>query len=155
MVERGSGHVVFTASAAGLAAPPFVVAYAATKHAVVGLALGLRPEAALHGVDVSVLCPGAVETPILDRLPPEDLPARATSPVTARQYLSLLKQEPVEADRFARLALDRVARNRAIIAEPATARTLWLLQRASPSIVGRISASIARRVDRELLHPSR
>jgi NAD(P)-dependent dehydrogenase (short-subunit alcohol dehydrogenase family) len=154
MVERGSGHVVFTASAAGLAAPPFVVAYAATKHAVVGLALGLRPEAALHGVDVSVLCPGAVETPILDRTPPEDLPARATPPVTARQYLSLLKQEPVEADRFARLALDRVARNRAIIAEPATARTLWLLQRASPSIVGRISASIARRVDRELLHHS-
>lgn len=151
MVERGSGQVVVTASGAGLAAPPFVTAYAAAKHAVVGLALGLRPEAALHGVGVSVLCPGAVETPILDRTPAGDLPATATAPVTARRYLSLLRQRPVAADRFARLALDRVARDRAIIAVPASARTLWYLHRLSPSLVGRISASIARRVDRELV----
>ena len=153
MVERGSGHVVATASGAGLAAPPFVAAYAATKHAVVGLGLGLRPEAALHGLRVSVLCPGAVETPILDRMPADDLPATQTTLVTARQYLSLLKQKPVAADRFARLALGGVARNRAIIAVPASARTLWYLHRLSPSVIGRISDSIARRVDRELLHP--
>lgn len=151
MVERGSGHVVITASGAGLAAPPFVTAYAATKHAVVGLAFGLRPEAALHGVDVSVICPGAVDTPILDRMPPAELPGGPTSAVTARQYLSLLKQKPVAADRFARLALDRVARKKAIIVVPASARTLWLLHRASPALAGRISGWIARRVDRELL----
>lgn len=63
MVERGSGHIAATASGAGLAAPPFVTAYAATKHAVIGLALGIRPEAALHGVRVSALCPGTVENP--------------------------------------------------------------------------------------------
>ena len=153
MVDRGTGHIVATASGAGLVAPPFVTAYAATKHAVVGLGLGLRPEAALHGVRVSVLCPGAVETPILDRLPADDLPATATTPVTARQYLSLLKQKPVAADRLARLALDAVARNQAIIAVPASTRALWRLHRLSPSLVGRITVSIARRVDRELLHP--
>jgi NAD(P)-dependent dehydrogenase (short-subunit alcohol dehydrogenase family) len=151
MVERGSGHVVATASGAGLAPPPFVTPYAASKHAVVGLALGLRPEAAIHGVSVSVLCPGAVETPILDCMPAHDLPATATAPVTPRQYLSLLKQKPIAADRFARLALDGVAHNRAIIVVPATARTLWYLHRMSPSLVGRISGSIARRVNRELL----
>lgn len=155
MVARGSGHVVATASGAGLAAPPFVTAYAATKHAVVGLGLGLRAEAALHGVRVTVLCPGAVETPILDRGPADDLPATATSPVTARAYLSLLKQKPVAADRFARLALDGVARDRAVVAVPSSARTLWRLHRLSPALVGRISGSLARRVDRELLHPRR
>ena len=154
MVERRSGHIVATASGAGLVAPPFVTAYATSKHAVVGLALGLRSEAAIHGVSVSVLCPGAVETPILDRMPAEELPATATAPVTARQYLSLLKQRPIAAERFARLALDGVARNRPIIAVPARARTLWYLHRMSPSLVGRISGSIARRVDRELLHGS-
>jgi NAD(P)-dependent dehydrogenase (short-subunit alcohol dehydrogenase family) len=154
MVERRSGHIVVTASGAGLAAPPFVTAYAATKHAVVGLALGLRSEAALHGVRVSVLCPGAVETPILDRLPADELPATATAPVTARQYLSLLKQKPIAAERFARLALDGVARDRAIIAVPTSARTLWYLHRMSPSLMGRVSDSIARRVDRDLLHGS-
>ena len=150
MIERGSGHIVVTASGAGLAPPPFVTAYATTKHAVVGLALALRPEAALHGVRVSVLCPGAVETPILDRPPPEDLPAGTTMPVTARQYLALVKQKPIDADRFARLALERVERNRAIIAVPASARTLWYLHRLSPTIVGRISSYLARRVDRHL-----
>jgi NAD(P)-dependent dehydrogenase (short-subunit alcohol dehydrogenase family) len=155
MVERGHGHFIATASGAGLAAPPFVTAYAATKHAVVGLALGLRPEAALHGVRVSVLCPGAVETPALDRPPADDLPRTATPPVTARQYLSLVGQKPIEADHFARLALRDVARDRAIIVVPATARTLWYLHRVSPALVGRISSSLARRVDRDLLTPHR
>lgn len=149
MVERGSGHIVATASGAGLAAPPFVAAYATTKHAVVGLVLGLRPEAVLHGVRVSVLCPGAVDTPILDRLPADDLAATATTPVTAREYLSLVKQKPVDANRFARLALRGVERDRAIIAVPARARTLWYLHRLSPALVGRISSALARRLDRE------
>lgn len=153
MVERGSGHIVITASGAGLAPPPFVTAYAATKHAAVGLALGLRPEAALHGVAVSVLCPGAVDTPILDRPPAQDLPATATGPITARRYLALVKQKPVDVDRFARLALEGVARNRAIIAVPASARSLWYLNRLSPTLVGRISTAIARRIDRELRSP--
>ncbi len=151
MVERGSGHVVATASGVGLVAPPFVTAYAATKHAVVGLALGLRPEATLHGVRVSVLCPGAVETPILDRLPDEEVPATATPPVTARRYLSVLRQKPMDVDRFARLALRGVERNRGIVAVPASARTLWYLQRLSPTLVGRLTTSIARRVERDLL----
>src|SRR3954452_16673241 len=74
MIAAGHGTVVNIASGAGLAPPPFVVPYAATKHAVVGLTIGLRPEAALHGIDVVVVCPGPVETPILDRPPPEGLP---------------------------------------------------------------------------------
>ena len=56
MLAQGHGHIVNTASMAGLAPAPLVVAYAATKHAVVGLTTALRPEAALHGVRVSVLC---------------------------------------------------------------------------------------------------
>jgi NADP-dependent 3-hydroxy acid dehydrogenase YdfG len=154
MVARGSGHIVNTASGAGLAAPPFVTAYAATKHAVVGLSLGLRPEAALHGVRVSVLCPGTVETAILDRLPDADLPARASQPVTARQYLTLLKQKPVAAETVARQTLDRVARNKAIITVPMSARSLWLLHRLSPGLVDRIGRTIAKRVDRELVRPA-
>lgn len=151
MVQRGSGHVVTTASGAGLVAPPFVTAYAATKHAVVGLAQGLRPEAALHGVNVSVLCPGAVDTPILDRAPPDDLPATPTRSLTARRYLSLVRQRPVSVERFVRFALDGVERNRAIVAVPASARTLWYLHRLSPRLVGRISSSLARKVDRALV----
>jgi NAD(P)-dependent dehydrogenase (short-subunit alcohol dehydrogenase family) len=153
MVERGRGHIVNTASAAGLAAPPFVAAYAATKHAVVGLSLSLRAEAALHGVRISVLCPGSVETGILDRLPDPDLPPTASPPVTARAYLAVARQTPVPADRLAQQALRRVARNHGIIVLPASARALWYLQRLSPRLMGVATAVLARRVDRTLVRP--
>lgn len=151
MVEQGHGHIVNTASGAGLAPPPFVTPYATTKHAVVGLSTGLRPEAALHGVRISVLCPGSIETPILDRLPDPDLPATASAPVTARAYLATLKQKPIPAARFASEALGRVARNQAVIVVPASARSLWYLQRFSPRLMERIMRGLARRVDKALV----
>ena len=154
MIEEGHGHIVNTASGAGLAAPPLVVPYAATKHAVVGLSTGLRPEAALHGVRVSVLCPGAVDTAILDRLPPDDLPATASVPVTARQYLRKMRQKPIGADRFARAALREVARNRAIIVVPRSAKSLWYLQRVSPALVDRIARTMAKTVIKDLVRPA-
>lgn len=153
MVEQGRGHIVNTASAAGLVAPPLVVPYATTKHAVVGLSTGLRPEAALHGVRVSVLCPGAVETAILDRLPPDDLPATASAPVTAREYMRRVRQKPVPADRFARAALRDVARNKAVIVRPRSAKALWYLHRLSPALVGRITRSMAGTVTQDLVRP--
>jgi NAD(P)-dependent dehydrogenase (short-subunit alcohol dehydrogenase family) len=153
MVEQRRGHLVNTASGAGLVAPPFVTAYAATKHAVVGLSTGLRPEAALHGVRVSVVCPGSIETPILDRPVDPDLPLTRSAPVTARRYLAAVKQRPSSADRFAERVLRQVARNRGIIVEPPNARALWYLQRLSPRLVDTVGRSLARRVDRDLVRP--
>ena len=148
MRARGSGHLVLTASGAGLAAPPFVVPYATTKHAVVGLGTGLRPEAALHGVRVSVLCPGAVETPILDRGPEAGLPATAT--MTAREYMAAVRQRPMAADKFAAAALRGVARNRRVIVVPRSAGLLWRMSVLSPGAADRITRSLARTVDRRL-----
>ena len=56
------------ASMAGLAGLPLLTPYAMTKYAVVGLAQSLRPEAARHGVGVTAVCPGPVETPLLDEV---------------------------------------------------------------------------------------
>jgi NAD(P)-dependent dehydrogenase (short-subunit alcohol dehydrogenase family) len=153
MVAQGDGQIVNTASGAGLAAPPFVTAYAATKHAVVGLSTGLRPEAALHGVRVNVLCPGSIDTAILDRLPDPDLPVTPSAPVTARAYLATLRQHPTGVQPFARAALRQVARNRGVIVVPAQAKALWYLQRLSPALVARVSRTMAKRVQRDLVHP--
>jgi len=153
MVDQGHGHIVNTASGAGLAPPPFVTAYTTTKHAVVGLSTGLRAEAALHGVRISVLCPGSIETPILDRLPDPDLPLTASAPVTARAYLAIVKQKPIPAERFAREALRRVARNQAVIVVPSSAKALWYLQRFSPRLMERMTRPLARRVENALVRP--
>ena len=150
MVRQGNGHIVNTASMAGLVGPPMTVAYSMTKHAVVGLSTTLRPEARLHGVRVSVLCPGAVDTPILDSAPPPDLPARATPPLTGREFLALFRATPIAPEEFARRALRAVQRNRAIIIVPEFNRALWYASRLSPSLTQFIGNRMARRVVRRI-----
>ena len=64
-VERGGGHLVTTASMAGILSTQGDAAYAATKHAAVGLAEWLAFTYAGRGVRVSCICPGAVDTAML------------------------------------------------------------------------------------------
>ena len=68
MRRQGSGHILNTASLAGLIPAPSMLPYTTTKHAVVGLSTALRAEAAALGIRVSVLCPGFVDTPLLDSM---------------------------------------------------------------------------------------
>ncbi len=64
--QRGGGAIVLTSSLAGLTAVPADPIYAATKHAVVGLARALGPALAADRVAVSALCPGFADTAIND-----------------------------------------------------------------------------------------
>ena len=75
LVSQGEGHIVNTASGAGLMPTPSLGPYCATKHAVVGLSETLYHELAGTGVGVSVVCPGFVKTKIFhsERNRPEDL----------------------------------------------------------------------------------
>lgn len=77
MVERGSGWLVFMASVAGKIAPADETVYAATKHAVVGLASALSLEVEDLGVHVLTVCPGAIRTPFFDDEAMRRLPAVA------------------------------------------------------------------------------
>jgi NAD(P)-dependent dehydrogenase (short-subunit alcohol dehydrogenase family) len=88
LLAQGEGHVVNTASLAGLKAPPFMGPYNATKHAVVALSETLAHELASMGspVRVSALCPGFIRTRIAEseRNWPEHLgeaPAVTSSPM--------------------------------------------------------------------------
>ncbi len=68
MVERGEGgHIVNTASGAGLAATRAGVLYTTPKYGVVGLSEALNAELGPAGIGVSVLCPGPVATGIVHR----------------------------------------------------------------------------------------
>ncbi len=62
MRERGDGHIMNTASMAGLVINPGLGSYTTAKFAVVGMSEVLRAEMEPHGVGVSVLCPGLVRT---------------------------------------------------------------------------------------------
>jgi NAD(P)-dependent dehydrogenase (short-subunit alcohol dehydrogenase family) len=66
MVERGWGRVVNVASIAGRTAAPYIAAYAASKHAVVGFTRAVAAEVAASGVTVNAVCPGYVDTRMTD-----------------------------------------------------------------------------------------
>lgn len=66
MAERGWGRIVNVASIAGKSAMPYIAAYAASKHGVLGLTKVAALEVATRGVTVNAVCPGYVETPMTD-----------------------------------------------------------------------------------------
>ena len=94
MVEQGHGHIVNTASAAGLAPPPFVTPYAMTKQAVIGLSTALRPEAA------SARRPGQRPVPRLDRDADTRSPTRGgpADPLCSRDCAPVPGHRATEAD---------------------------------------------------------
>jgi 3-hydroxybutyrate dehydrogenase len=65
MVARGFGRIVNVASTAGLRGYPYVSAYCAAKHALVGLTRALAAETATRGVTVNAVCPGYTDTDIV------------------------------------------------------------------------------------------
>jgi NAD(P)-dependent dehydrogenase (short-subunit alcohol dehydrogenase family) len=142
MIARGSGHIVNTASVAGLLPMPLGVPYGMTKHAVVGLSVGLRWEAEAYGVRVSALCPGVIETPILDSLGPSDLPRPKWLP-DGRELLTKTAGAPYPAERLAHDALDAVERNVSIIIVPTRAKLMvqgykmapWVAEALAPRML--------------------
>ena len=67
MKAASSGRMIAIASTAGLKGYPYVSGYCAAKHGVVGLTRALSLELASTNITVNAICPGFVETPMLDR----------------------------------------------------------------------------------------
>lgn len=136
MLGQGFGHIVNTASMAGLLIRPGSVSYATTKYAIVGLSLSLRAEAAPKGVRVSVLCPGVVRTPILEG----GRYGRELVEISAEKRRQIWERfRPIAPDRFAEKILDRVALNRPLIIVPAWWKALWWINRLFPSLFMRMA----------------
>jgi NAD(P)-dependent dehydrogenase (short-subunit alcohol dehydrogenase family) len=67
MIEAGFGRIVAVASTAGLKGYPYVSAYCAAKHAVVGLVRSLAVECATTGVTINAVCPGYTDTDLVSK----------------------------------------------------------------------------------------
>lgn len=66
MIERGWGRVVNMASTAGKIGAPYIAAYSASKHAMIGLTRSAALEVATRGVTINAVCPGYVDTAMTD-----------------------------------------------------------------------------------------
>ena len=128
MAKQGFGHIVNTASLAGLIPCPMNTPYCASKFGVVGFTKSIRREGAAFGVKASVVCPGVVQTPILDNSPLLNVDREK---LEAKLKGKIRTVDPADA---ARVILRGVAKNRAIIIFPFPARFIWWMYRLHPSL---------------------
>jgi len=131
MIAQGGGHIVNTASAAGLIPFPSLALYSSTKHGVVGLSETLRAEAALHGIGVTVICPGVIATDIVQRSRIVSGSKRSTPGDMAATMDRILKTRGYGPERVAAAAVRAVERNRGVVRVAPEAYALDWLHRLS------------------------
>ena len=128
MLRQGGGHIVNTASTAGVMPVAKSTAYAATKHAVVGLSTSLREEGRRHGIRVSVVVPGLVDTNIF---------STATN-LKGHDYSAAMDKVPfrkVTPDQAAQAILAGVAGNAQFIVFPGYNRVIVGINRLLPGLM--------------------
>jgi NAD(P)-dependent dehydrogenase (short-subunit alcohol dehydrogenase family) len=147
MVQRGrGGHVVNLSSAAGFFANPTLAAYSATKFAVLGLSEALRIELRPHGIGVTAVCPGLINTPITRtsrmRGPSADEEQRA-------RVVRLYERRNYGPDRVARRILRAVSRDSPVMPVTAEAWIMYVMSRAAPPLARRVAQTIDAAVKKE------
>lgn len=128
MIRQHGGHIINTASIAGVTGYATAAAYTASKAAILELTRSLRSEAKSYGVKVSAACPGYVDSGIFvqDRIVGADLDA-------------ILKDLPVKMmtpDEAACHLLNGVIAGKSTIVFPFSAKFLWNMSNWAPALVG-------------------
>jgi NAD(P)-dependent dehydrogenase (short-subunit alcohol dehydrogenase family) len=131
MIERGrGGWVVNMASAAGYINLMQLCAYGTTKYAVLGLSEALREELVTHGIGVSVVCPGFVNTPIVQSMRVRGV----DQPEAVRQRVAAWYEgKNLSAEVVATAVVDAVRRGRPFVPVAPEAWGLYALKRLLPS----------------------
>lgn len=150
MIRQQRGHIINTASIAGLVTTAAQTSYAMSKHAVVALSKSLRVEGKFHGVRVSVLCPGAIRTPILQGGKYGRIHRNPAMREEIARFWETLR--PMHVDELAAKVARAVARNEAIIIVPSWWRLVWALERISPALTAKLCELSYARL-RELVQP--
>lgn len=139
MREQGFGHVVSTASAAGLVPVPMQSHYTATKHAVVGLHKALALEADVTGIGSTVFCPAWVESGMLDT-------ATIHGSLSVPSPRDIVPIRPIPTEVAVRKLLDGVRRGRHFVITPFYSRLGWWLERVSPPLSHRLHRTLLTQV---------
>jgi NAD(P)-dependent dehydrogenase (short-subunit alcohol dehydrogenase family) len=138
------GRIVMISSLAGKNGNPLMSAYSASKHAIEGLSESLRREMMLFGIDVVIVAPGAVKTPIWSKADDVDYSAYDNSPFfpalqRIRKFMVQLGENGLPAEKIAE-----------VIAEALTSASPKVRYQIAPDPVRQLVTAILpkRMVDR-------
>jgi len=146
MIEAGrGGHVVNVSSAAGLFGLPWHGAYSAAKFGLRGVSEVLRTDLRRHGIGVSLVCPGAVRTPLVGTV--EIVGIDREAPVM-RKLVERFERRAVGPERVAERILAAVHKNRYLVFTSADVHALYLLQRYLPPLYWAVMRGAEARLDR-------
>ncbi|MGP9812061.1 SDR family oxidoreductase [Rhodopseudomonas sp. NSM] len=145
-----AGRIVMMSSIAGRFGNPLMAAYSASKHALNGLSDGLRREMMLFGIDVVIIAPGAVKTPIWAKAGQEDISRFAASPFypalqKIRAMLPQMDESSLPPETIAQHVHDALTSPKPKVHDVITPGPLrfWLSTRLPPRLVDKI---VARRL---------
>ena len=127
--RRRGGHVVNVSSAAGYFASSPLSAYVATKFAVLGLSEALLDELATHGIGVTAVCPGIIDTPITRNSP---LRGAVDTPEARERVVEAYRKRGYRPERVARNILKAIERRRPVAPISPEAWGLYYLKRLFP-----------------------
>jgi NAD(P)-dependent dehydrogenase (short-subunit alcohol dehydrogenase family) len=148
MVARGrGGHVVNIASAAAYVASEALAAYSTTKFAVLGLSEALRDELRPHGVGVTAICPGIINTPITTSA---RMRGKAALPGAQSRMVEFYRWRNYGPERVAEKILKAVARNAAVAPVSPEAWLMYILKRLSPGLVAWLNRRMAERFETQI-----
>ena len=145
MARQRSGHIVNTASVAGFLPSAYMAPYVAVKHAVLGLSLSVRGEAKAHNVNVTAVCPGWTDTPILDSTGPDDLPKPSMAQDGGVREVAERMGKLYSPDALAQDVLAALEKRKAMVVVPRKFRVLWRLNRLAPVAFAELMSYGARR----------
>lgn len=137
MVKQGHGHIVNTASLAGLTPAPLLCPYSTVKFGVVGLSDSLRVEAEPKGVTVTALCPSFIESGIYEN-------ARATG-FDALKAKANIPGGVVPLDKGVKKLLTGVAKKKRVVTLPWYAHFAILGYKLTPNTSIKVSSWLARK----------
>lgn len=141
MVERGTGgQVINLSSILGIYPAPSVSAYVASKFAVLGFSQSLRTELVAHDIGVTAVCPGLINTAIV-----ED--GRMTGRVLERKAkVSAVFRKGSSPELVARAIVDAAHHNPAIKLVGRDAWAIWALTRVASKATTRLGSVVSRRL---------
>jgi NAD(P)-dependent dehydrogenase (short-subunit alcohol dehydrogenase family) len=139
MKVQGGGHIVNTASLAGLVHPPAMGSYTATKAGVVALSETLAYELHPFGIAVSAICPGFFRTNLASSLHGSD---KAMDKIAAR----LIERSPLSAEQVAAEVMKGIDRRQMVIVPDAPARKAVFSKRFTRALYDREQRGFGRRI---------